>query len=395
VVSDITERKNLEEQYRHAQKMEAVGQLAGGVAHEFNNMLTVLIGQSEFIFDMLEEDDPIRADVERIRKISDRAAALTRQLLTFSRKQVTRPEVLDLNDVINNIDKMLRQIISNDIDLVTLLEPELGQINADPGQLEQIIMNLVLNARDAMPHGGTLTVETANVELDELYTRQRVDLEPGKYVMLAISDTGHGIPEEVKSHIFEPFFTTKASDKGTGLGLATVHGIVKQNRGHIWVYSEPEQVTTFKVYLPQVDQTAPSPDEEQSLNTVTQQGTETVLLVEDEDALRDLVRRILMQNGYRVLEARNGSEALQKYGQCTEPIDLLLTDVTMPGGINGPELAKQLRLRRPKFEVIYMSGRTDQVAVHQAELDKSATFLQKPFNLKTLTRKVRKVFDSV
>ncbi len=393
VVSDITERKNLEEQYRHAQKMEAVGQLAGGVAHEFNNMLTVLIGQSEFIFDMLEEDDPVRTDVELIRKVCDRAATLTRQLLTFSRKQVTRPEILDLNSVTSNIDKMLRQIIGDDIELATALDSDLGQINADPGQIEQIIMNLVINARDAMPLGGTLTIETSNVELDELYMRQRVDLKPGKYVMLTISDTGHGIPEEIKSHIFEPFFTTKESDRGTGLGLATVHGIVKQNKGHIWVYSEPEQVTTFKVYLPQVDQTTPSPDQEQDLNAVVQQGTETILVVEDEDSLRELIGRVLTKNGYRVLEARNGSEALQKYGRCAEYIALLLTDVTMPGGVNGPELAKQLRLHRPKMEVIYMSGRTGRVAVHQAEIDQSAVFLQKPFNFKTLARKMREALD--
>lgn len=394
VVSNITERKNLEDQYRHAQKMEAVGQLASGVAHEFNNMLTVLIGQSELIYDMLKEDDPLRADVERIRKISDRAAALTRQLLTFSRKQVTRPEILNLNNVISNIDKMLRQIIGDDIELVTLLETQLGQINADPGQIEQIILNLVVNASDAMPYGGTLTIETANVDLDELYTQQRVDLKPGRYVMLAISDTGHGIPEQVKPRIFEPFFTTKESGKGTGLGLATVHGIVKQNGGHIWVYSEPEQITTFKVYLPQVDQTTPWLDQDQSSNTVTQPGTETVLLVDDEDALRELVGRILIRNGYRVLEARNGPEALKKYGQYTEPIALLLTDVTMPGGVNGLELARQLRMHQPKLEVIYMSGRTDRIAVHQAELDQSAVFLQKPFSLKTLTQKVREVLDS-
>jgi len=390
-VQDMTERRQLEGQFRQAQKMEAVGRLAGGIAHDFNNLLTVIAGYSDMMLSRLAADDPLRAHVSEIRSAGDRAASLTRQLLAFSRQQVLAPQVLDLNAVVANMDKMLRRLIGEHIDLVTVCEKPLWRVKADPGQLEQVIMNLAVNARDAMPKGGKLTLETANVELSGAYARAHVAVKPGRYVMLAVSDTGCGMDAETQSHLFEPFFTTKERGKGTGLGLSTVYGIVKQSGGNVWVYSEPGRGTTFKVYLPLVDE--PLEDlRPVEARAVPVRGTETVLVVEDEVSVRSLVRGVLESHGYRVLEACHGADALAISDQHGGPIHLLLTDVVMPE-MSGRDLASRVVPRRPGIRVLYMSGYTDDAIVHNGVLDAGTAFLQKPFTPDALAHKVREVLD--
>jgi len=396
MVQDITERKRaeeekvtLQEQLRQSQKMEAIGSLAGGVAHDFNNLLTIIKGNSQLSLMELKAGDPLRENIEQVEKAADRAAALTRQLLAFSRRQVLETKVLDLNTILRDLDKMLRRVIGEDIELVTLLAENLGTVKADPGQIEQVVMNLAVNARDAMLKGGKLTIETANVDLDEVYARSHVAVTPGRYVMLSVSDTGVGMPPEVKEHIFEPFFTTKEKGKGTGLGLSTVHGIVKQSGGNIWVYSEPGQGTAFKIYLPRVDE-LPEEAGEKVVQKELPGGGETILVVEDEEKVRQVTVQILTKNGYTVLEASHGDEARQICEQHGGPIHLIMTDVVLPG-MNGRELAECLVSSRPGAKVLYMSGYTDNAIVHHGVLDKGVNFIQKPFTIDGLTKKVRKV----
>jgi len=389
---DITERKALEMQLLQAQKMEAVGQLAGGVAHDFNNVLTAIAGYAELLREDLPSEDARRGDAEEIIRATERAAALTRQLLAFSRRQVLAPRVLDLNTVVASVDNMLRRLIAADVELRTALAPELGAVRADPGQLEQVIMNLVVNARDAMPRGGKLTIETANAELDESYALEHPAVMAGPYVMLAVSDSGVGMDAVTQARIFEPFFTTKEKGKGTGLGLATVYGIVKQSGGNIWLYSEPGRGTTFKIYLPRVDQPielpAPTPAARE-----TPRGTETVLLVEDDEAVRALARKMLAAHGYTVLAAPSGANALELAASHAGPIHLLVTDVVLPG-ISGRELAARFESVRPGLKVLYTSGYTDEAVVHHGVLDAGIAFLQKPFTSGALARKVRETLDS-
>ena len=392
IAEDVSERWHLEEQLRQAQKMEAVGRLAGGVAHDFNNLLTIVMGYSDLVLERLGAADAMRAYVEEIKKAGERAASLTRQLLAFGRRQVLAPRALDLNAVATNIDKMLRHVIGENIELSTVLEPELGWVKADPGQIEQVILNLVLNARDAMPQGGQLTLETANVELNEGDTRTRVSVLPGRYVMLAVSDSGVGMDAETQAHIFEPFFTTKEKGKGTGLGLATVYGIVKQSGGHIWLYSEPNQGTTFKIYLPRLEEAA-QPVEAIPTGAPLAGGSETILLVEDEEGVRDLAKRILESKGYEVIMAASPTEATQVFEQHKEPIHLLLTDVVMPT-MSGRQLAEHVAFLRPGMKVLYMSGYTDNVMVPHGILEEGTQFLQKPFTPDSLIRKVREALDA-
>jgi signal transduction histidine kinase/ActR/RegA family two-component response regulator len=387
------ERQRLEAQYHQAQKMEAIGRLTGGVAHDFNNILTVILGNCSFILDDLEQGHPLRPDAEQIEKAAERAASLTRQLLAFSRRQVLQPSVLDLNNIVTNVEKMLRRLIGEDIDLVTVLELQLGRIRADASQIEQVIVNLVVNARDAMPEGGKVTIETANVYLDEEYVRQYIDIVAGPYVMLAVSDTGLGMDAETQAHIFEPFFTTKGMGKGTGLGLAMVHGVVNQSGGHIWVYSELGHGTTFKVYLPRIETSA---ERAKSKLTVAKadRGWETILLVEDEDMVRDLAQRALLNKGYTLLTAKHGEEAHQICAAYQGPIHLLLTDVVIPGGMSGSQLARTLTSLRPEMKVLYMSGYTENAIVHHGVLDPGIAFLPKPFVPDDLIYKVREVLEA-
>jgi PAS domain S-box-containing protein len=395
---DITERKRveqemrtLEDQLRQSQKMEAIGQLAGGIAHDFNNLLTVIKGYSQLSLMELKEGDPLKPNIEEVQKAADRAAGLTRQLLAFSRRQVMEMRVLDPNTLLRDLDKMLRRIIGEDIELVTLLADDLGTVKADAGQIEQVVMNLAVNARDAMQKGGKLTIETANVELDENYARNHIAVKPGPYVMLSVSDTGVGMTPEVRDRVFEPFFTTKEKGKGTGLGLSTVYGIVKQSGGNIWVYSEPNHGTAFKIYLSRVDE----PLEEVGEKGVKEglpRGSETVLVVEDEEEVRKLAVQILRRQGYTVLEASQGNEASHICEQHKGPIHLMVMDVVMPG-MTGRELAKSLEPHHPEMQVLYMSGYTDNAIVHHGILEKGLSFLQKPFTLEGLVRKVREVLD--
>jgi len=388
---EVAERKLAEEQLRQAQKMEAVGKLAGGVAHDFNNLLTVINGQTDLSLRRLSQDDPMYQKLEAIKGAGDQAASLTRQLLAFSRKQVLQPKVLDLNQVIFGTNKILQRLIGEDIDLLIGLGPELGKVKADPNQIEQVLMNLAVNARDAMPHGGKLTIETDNVLVDEEYASHHFSVHPGKYVVLAVSDTGCGMDETTQSHIFDPFFTTKEVGKGTGLGLSTVYGIVKQSGGNIWVYSEVGKGTTFKIYLPCVESHAQEP-KIRAADINLQNGTETVLLVEDEKRVRDMTREILQESGYHVLEAEHGQEALLIADRHPGTIHLMLSDVVMPQ-MSGRELAERLVPLRQEMKVLYMSGYTDDAIVHHGVLDEGMSFIEKPFTPNALARKVREVLD--
>lgn len=396
-IVDITDARksqeeiaSLQEQFRQAQKMEAIGRLAGGVAHDFNNLLTVIEGTCQLSLRDLPESDPMRQSFEQIMEASDRAAALTRQLLAFGRRQVMEVRVIDLNRVLEGLDKMLRRIIGEDIELVAFLQDGIGMVRADPGQIEQAIINIVVNARDAMPGGGKLTIETANVYLDEEYVRLHHGVQPGPHVMVSISDTGAGMTPGVKEHVFEPFFSTKEGGKGTGLGLSTVYGIVKQSRGSVWVYSEPGRGTTFKIYLPRVY--APADAAKERPSGEVPRGSETVLVVEDEEGVRKLAVRVLAQQGYKTLEAADGAGALALCGEYKEPVDLILTDVVMPG-MSGRETAERLRTIHPEAKVLYMSGYTDNVIVHHGVLQEGMKFLHKPFTAEGLARKVREVLD--
>ena len=392
IISDVTETRKLEEQFRQSQKMEAVGRLAGGVAHDFNNMLSVIIGGSELAMRQLKPYDPSRQKLEEIHKAAERASNLTRQLLAFSRKQTLQPRVLDLNKTISNMDKMLRRIIGEDVELETVINPDLWKVKVDPGQIELVILNLAVNARDAMPKGGQLTIETMNIELDEDYTRIHPGTGSGLYAMLIISDTGSGMTKEVKEHIFDPFFTTKDAEKGTGLGLSTVYGIIKQSGGNIWVYSEAGKGTTFKIYLPKVL----GEEEELQLKKVSAEipkGSETVLVVEDDEHVRKLAVEMLETQGYKLYEARNGIEAFRVCQQMEKSIDLAVIDVIMPG-MSGDELAKLLRKELwPDLKVLFMSGHAENVVAHQGILEPGIPYLQKPLNLISFTQKVREVLD--
>jgi len=391
IAHDVTQRVRLEQQLRQSQKMEAIGRLAGGVAHDFNNLLTIINGYGEILLGALRPEDPMWELVAEIRQAGMRGASLTRQLLAFSRQQVIAPQVLDLNSVVADVDKMLRRLIGEDIVLTTRMDPALGSVKADPGQIEQVLLNLAVNARDAMPKGGRLTIETANVELDANCPDARPEVRPGRYIQLAVSDTGCGMDEATKAHLFEPFFTTKGVGKGTGLGLATVYGIVKQASGCIYIYSEPGRGATFKIYLPRIEEAVPAKHAQAGV-TRSSVGTETILLVEDEDAVRALTRHVLQKSGYKVLEARHGGEALRLCGRHREPIHLLLTDVVMPE-MGGRELADCLISLRPEMKVLYLSGYTDDAVVRHGILTAESAFLQKPFSVETLTRKVREVLD--
>ena len=395
---DITERKRAEEalrasqlQLQQSQKLEAIGQLAGGVAHDFNNMLTAIIGYTDLSLRRVGLENPIRRNLEETKKAAERAASLVRQLLAFSRKQILAPKVLDLNDVVKDMHKMLTRLIGENIKLATRLETDLGSVKADPCQVEQIIVNLVVNARDAMPRGGRVTIETANVALDVQTASKHVSVKPGEYVMLAVSDTGSGMDQETQARIFEPFFTTKEVGKGTGLGLSTVYGIVKQSGGNIWVYSEQGLGTVFKVYLPRIDNATASTVTKQAQETNAPRGTETILLVEDEDVVRGLARKILMQAGYNVLDAKGGDEAIRLCHANIGPIDPL-TDVVMPE-ISGKEVADRLLELRPSIRVLFMSGYTDEAIVQHGVLDANVKFIQKPFTWVALTKKVREVLN--
>ncbi len=389
---DITDSKHLEVQFLQAQKMEAVGRLAGGVAHDFNNLLTGILGYSELLFWDLPEDHPRRRYVEEIIKTTERAAALTRQLLAFGRKQIIQPRIINLNEVISGMEKMLRRLLGEDLDLVTLMDPDLGAVKADPGQMDQVIMNLAVNARDAMPQGGLLTLKTENVFLDEAYIWEHMEAKPGSYVMLAVSDSGSGMDPETKAHIFEPFFTTKEPGKGTGLGLATVHGIIKQSDGHIWVYSEAGKGTTFKIYLPRVEAAARSL-QPAATPAAALRGQETILVVEDDEKLRGAICQTLRSYGYRVLEAGNGNEALSLYGQHQGPLHLVLTDVVMPG-MSGGELLERLSSFSRQMKVLFMSGYTEDTAALQSLLAAGVPFLEKPFKMIKMVEKVREVLDT-
>ncbi|HTK95108.1 MAG TPA: GAF domain-containing protein [Terriglobales bacterium] len=392
IAEDVTERRAFEEQMRQSQKMEAVGRLAGGVAHDFNNLLTVIKGYTELVLDSYSEGDPRRGEIEEIRKAADRAGALTRQLLAFSRQQVLAPKTLNLNQVVQSMDGLMHRLLGENIELSTLLGPDVGRVRADPGQLEQVLMNLAINARDAMPRGGKLTIGTANAEIDELYAREHPTIAPGSYVLLAVSDTGQGMDTETQAHIFEPFFTTKEQGKGTGLGLSTVYGIVKQSGGDIWVYSEVGVGSTFKVYLPRVDAPAElvAPSSGSPRRAV---GSETILLVEDEDGVRALVRKFLERSGYQVIEASSGDQALGLAHKHGDKIDLLLTDVVLPR-MSGSELARRLVDMYPQTRVLYMSGYTDDAIVHHGVLSAGAAFVQKPFTAEALGRKIREILES-
>jgi PAS domain S-box-containing protein len=394
VIADITERLRLETRLRQTQKMEAVGQLAGGVAHDFNNLLTVITSYSGLLLQELPADSPLRADVQQIGSAARRAASLTRQLLAFSRQQVLRPQPLTLNTVVSGLEKMLRRLVREDIQIVTELDPDLGAVEADPGQLEQVIINLVVNARDAMPGGGTLTIRTCDAELDDAYVARHPEaaVVPGPYVMLSVGDTGTGMTPEVEARIFEPFYTTKAPGVGTGLGLATVYGIVKQSGGYIWVYSEPGHGTIFKVYLPRagVGSEVGKPEKRPATTRLT--GNESVLVVEDDSALRTVACRALRSYGYQVIEARNGRDALELCENYEGPIHIVVTDLVMPE-MSGGELASRIAARHRGIRVLLMSGYTRDEVARRSIMRSGSAFIEKPFAADTLAAKVREVLD--
>lgn len=389
---DVTARRQLEEQFRQAQKMDAVGQMAGGIAHDFNNLLTVIGGYAALALEYLRPGDPVLPHLTEIKNAAERASALTQQLLTFSRKQIVQPRILALNEVLHHTERMLRRLIGENITLDTVFAPHLWHVQADPNQLEQVLVNLAVNARDAMPHYGRLTIETANVWLDETYTALHAGVMPGEYVMLAVSDTGCGMNSAIQARIFEPFFTTKERGQGTGLGLATVYGIVQQSGGHVWVYSEPEHGTTFKVYLPR---TLAAPE----MITIAPpldlpSGTESILLVEDDADVRRLSAEILRECGYAVTEAANGQEALIHIRNHEQTIDLLITDVVMPN-LGGRLLVEQAQLVRPVMPTLYMSGYTEDAVLRHGVLQHGVAFLGKPFVPLTLAQRVRQLLDQV
>jgi len=397
LANDVTKRiqaeeelRKSEEQLKQSLKLESIGRLAGGIAHDFNNMLTAINGYSELTLRRLDENDPLRPNIEEIKKAGERSAELTKQLLAFSRRQMLQSKVLDINQVVSDTVLMLERLIGEDIDLVTVLDSNTANIEADPGQLSLVILNLVVNSRDAMPDGGTITIETKNVFLDDAYARQHVSVKPGPYVMLSIGDTGIGMDAQTQQQIFEPFFTTKEVGKGTGLGLSTVYGIIKQSNGNIWVYSEVGKGTVFKIYLPQITESS-SPIEE-AKPTDSFLGTETILVVEDEDMVRNLTVEVLESCGYEVLQARNGIEALDFCKSYKEKIDLLITDIVMPQ-IGGRELAERMLHEDPSLCVLFTSGYTDDAIVRHGILEEDANFIQKPFNLDDLGKKVRELLD--
>lgn len=389
LVQETAERRRLEQQFLQAQKMEVIGQLAGGVAHDFNNLLTVILGYGELL---LRGNVPAssRGLIEEIMKAGNRAAGLTHQLLAFSRQLVLAPKVLDLNLIVRDTEKMLGRLIGENIKLTSTLHPTLSRVKVDPGQIGQVIMNLAVNARDAMPGGGTLTIETSNVDVDQTFEQLRPEFNPGRYVLLAVSDTGCGMDEATRAHIFEPFFTTKAPGHGTGLGLATVYGIVKQSGGYVYVDSEPGVGTTFKIYLPAVEEGLSL--DQPACASAKPMGTETLLLVEDEDAVRTFVRNALQMYGYTVLEARSGEEALRIYRQHEGRIHLLVTDVVMPE-MTGRQLAEGLAKSKPRLKVLYLSGYTPDTVVRHGVLENETAFLQKPFTPLALAQKVREALD--
>ena len=390
--TDITDRKQAEENLSRSQRLESVGRLAGGIAHDFNNLLTAILGYSEILNLRFPAGDPSHMQIEEIQKAAERAAGLTRQLLAFSRKQILQPRVISINSVVSEMDRMLRRLLGEDIDIVTKMDDGLWNVRADPGQIEQVVMNLAVNGRDAMTGGGKLTIETSNVFLEEEYSRGHLPTQPGPYVMLAVSDTGVGMDEGTMSKIFEPFFTTKELGKGTGLGLSTVYGIVKQSGGYIWAYSEPGRGSTFKVYLPRTEDREDVPHE--AVSPVEDfRGEKTVLVVEDDQSIRKLAVEILDRYGYSVISAGDGEEALRVAGAHEGEISLLLTDVVMPR-IGGRELYERIRQQRPEIKVLYMSGYTDNAIVHQGVLGPGTAFLQKPYTPISLARKVKEVLET-
>jgi signal transduction histidine kinase/ActR/RegA family two-component response regulator len=397
-VSDISERKQaeekmavLQEQFRQSQKLEAIGRLAGGIAHDFNNILAIIQGYSELCLFKIEKEDPMRQDIQTIIKAGKRAANLVGQLLIFSRRQAMEMKVIELNSLLQNLEKMLRRVIGEDVELVTVLADNLGRVKGDSGQIEQILLNLAVNARDAMPSGGKLTIETANVTLDETFRQNPIGLKPGHYVMISMTDTGLGLTQKVKEQIFEPFFTTKEIGKGTGLGLSIVYGIVKQSGGDILVDSELGKGTTFRIYLPRVDEVVGEVEEKEVSGLP--RGNETILVVEDEEEVRKLTARILRKQGYNVLEASQGKEAFSLCEEQEGPIHLMVTDVLMPG-LTGAELAKRFTQLYPEMKVLYMSGYTsDRFAIGHGNLEKGMEFIQKPFSIDRLAKKIREVLD--
>jgi two-component system, cell cycle sensor histidine kinase and response regulator CckA len=388
IAEDITERRVLEDQFRQAQKMEAVGRLAGGIAHDFNNLLMVVSGYTEVLLDKTAPEDPLHAKIESIQQASDRATALTRQLLAFSRKQLLELKVIDVNAVVKDMERLLRPLIGENIELTTTLTPDVGCTRADAGQLEQVLMNLVVNAKDAMPNGGKICIRTASVNLDESYRPENTFIKRGPYVMISVSDNGHGMDRETQVRVFEPFFTTKEKGKGTGLGLSTVYGIIKQSGGYVFVQSELDRGTTFTIYFPRVDEQSEAIAA--SAPVAASGGTETILLVEDEESVRQLVRETLVSRGYHVLEAENGNAALNLAASHPETIHLVVTDVVMPG-LNGHELAQKILASRPGIKVLYLSGYAEDAINASAAARQQKAFLQKPFTLQALTRKVREV----
>ncbi len=391
IARDISEKKNLEDQLLHSQKLEAIGRLSGGIDHDFNNLLTMVIGNTELMLEDNTINDTVREGIKEIQAAGERAASLTQQLLAFSRKQVLQPKIINFNKTIQNMEKMLRRMIGEDIELRTFLDIDVGQIEADAGQIEQVIMNLVVNARDAMPKGGKITLETKNVDIDENYAGNHISVIPGSYVMFSISDTGIGMSDETRTRIFDPFYTTKEKGKGTGLGLSTVYGIIKQSRGNIWVYSEPGKGTTFKIYLPRVEK--PISETELKIRKIdTLTGSETILVVEDDEIVRNITKKILQGYGYIVLKAACGEEAIEISKTYKGSIHLLLTDVVMPG-ISSRDTEMNIKSSRPEIRVLYMSGYTDNTIVHYGVLDPGKEFIAKPFTPESIARKVREVID--